>query len=67
MDMMELETVTTVPVQPTSHWVFDAMLDAAPKAHRRSGDPLWLVALVLLGAFLAIGAGSFLITLHLPL
>jgi hypothetical protein len=67
-----LGTVTTVPLTPAATRVMTfweevlraeaerPMMDAKP-----SGDPIWAVALVLIGSLLSVGAGSFLITIGL--
>jgi hypothetical protein len=62
---MELETITTVPIAPTSHWAFDEMLEVPEQLKpRRTGDPWWAVTIFLLGAFLSVGAGAFIITVQ---
>jgi hypothetical protein len=64
-----IETVTTVPLVPTETSAFwDGVLREGTVEHphlagERRGDPLWAVALFLLGAFLLVGAGAFLVTI----
>lgn len=73
-----METVTTVPLSTThtgetglSFW--QAVLGAeevaeAREGHaKRSGDPIWALVLVVIGALLSVGAGAFCITYGLSL
>jgi hypothetical protein len=68
MDLLELETVTTVPTVPFDH---PALLDELMrmdrekrrKGIRRQRDPWWFVLMIYLGACLFIGAGAFSITI----
>jgi hypothetical protein len=67
-----IETVTTVPLVPTAEGEISPFWEGVLRestgkqphlAVERGGDPLWAVALFLLGAFLLVGAGAFLATI----
>lgn len=68
-DVLDIETITTLPIVPLEHPAFldEVMEHAEPERipFTRAGDPWWAVFIVILGALTAIGSGSFMITLQM--
>lgn len=68
-DVLDIKTVTTLPIVPLDHPAFlaEVMEHAEPERipFTQSGDPWWAVLIVILGSLAAIGSGSFMITLQL--
>jgi hypothetical protein len=73
--MDPLETVTTLPLVredatgEETYPFWDAVLSHTVEhlhlAAKPQTDPIWAVVLVMVGAFLSVGAGAFLITIGL--
>lgn len=60
-----IETVTTVPLTPSAgpSAFWEGVLQEAPHLDAKpTGAFTWATVLLLLGAFLSVGAGAFLIT-----
>jgi hypothetical protein len=68
-DVLDIETVTTLPILPLEHPVFIEQVFNKAEPERipftRDGDPWWAILIVVLGALVAIGSGSFIISLQL--
>jgi hypothetical protein len=67
-DVLDLETVTTVPIIPLEHPAFieAALTPEEPEnGWFRESDPWWFVCMVLIGALCSIGSGTFMIALQL--
>lgn len=54
MDMLSIETISTLPIVPLEH---PAFTEERPKP-----DPIWAQVLVILGSLLLVCSGSFIVT-----
>lgn len=64
LNIMELETVTTIPVLPLDHPAFLDEVLQDPRSHRRPRRvPLWASVCVYVGGALSVGVGAFFITM----
>lgn len=69
--LLDIETVTTLPILPLEHPVFiEQILNKAeperiPLTQPHPSDPWWATLVMILGALAMIGSGSFIITLQL--
>lgn len=66
MDMLSIETITTLPIVPLEHPAFiEEVLRPEPRPRSHRPDPIWAQVLVILGSLFLVCSGSFIITTQL--